>query len=236
MITKSELAKFIDHTLLKPDSTEDDIIRICEEAQEFRFWGVCVAPSWVRLAKKLLRVTNVRVATVVGFPHGNTLPTVKAYEAERSVDEGAQELDMVLNIGLLKSRHFESVQRDIESVTAIAQKHPGSLVKVIIETALLTTDEKVAACEIAIRAGADYVKTSTGFAVSRVKDAPTGATVDDIRIIRRTVGAHIGIKAAGGIRNLRTALSMIEAGATRIGSSSSVAILAEFCGQEAADE
>jgi len=228
MITKSELVKFIDHTVLKPDTTESDIIHICEEAKEFSFWGVCIAPSWVRLAKKLLLGTNVRIATVIGFPHGNTLTTVKAYEAERTIDEGAHELDMVLNIGLLKSRHFEAVQRDIESVRAVAQKYPGSLVKVIIETALLAPEEKITACEIVLRAGADYVKTSTGFAVPAVKGAPSGATVDDVRIMRRTVGESMGVKAAGGIRTLQTALAMINAGATRIGSSSSVAILAEI--------
>lgn len=215
----SDLARYIDHTLLKPDATEADIRRLCAEARQYRFAAVCVNPTWVALCRELLAGTEVAVCTVVGFPLGATLPEVKAYETQRSIEHGAREVDMVMNIGRLKSKQYLQVEEDIAAVVQVAHSH-GVTVKVIIEAALLTDEEKVEACVLAKAAGADYVKTSTGF-------GPGGATVEDVALMRRVVGADVGVKAAGGIRTAETARQMIAAGATRIGASAGVKIVTE---------
>ncbi|MDH7485418.1 MAG: deoxyribose-phosphate aldolase [Anaerolineae bacterium] len=215
----SELASAIDHTLLKPDATEEQVRRLCAEAREYGFAAVCVNPTWVRLCAEALHGTPVRVCTVIGFPLGATTTEVKAYEAAQAIAHGAQEVDMVLNIGALKSRDEDLVRRDIASVVQVAHAQ-GAIVKVILETALLSEEEKVKACELAKAAGADYVKTSTGF-------GPGGATVADVALMRRVVGPEMGIKAAGGIRSAETALAMIAAGATRLGTSAGIQILHE---------
>ncbi len=215
----TDLARYIDHTLLKPDATEDQIRRLCEEARQYHFAAVCVNPTWVSLCRELLAGTDIAVCTVVGFPLGATLPEVKAYETERSIDNGAREIDMVINIGRLKSKQYVYVEEDIAAVVQVAHSR-GALVKVIIEAALLTDEEKVEACVLAKAAGADYVKTSTGF-------GPGGATVEDVALMRRVVGAEMGVKAAGGIRTAEAARQMIAAGATRIGASAGVKIVTE---------
>ncbi len=211
----TDLAGYIDHTLLKPEATEDQIRQLCSEAIEYSFASVCVNPTWVPLAARLLAGAKPVVATVIGFPLGATLPDVKAYETLRTREEGATEFDMVINIGALKSKDFRLVERDIAGVVEAARGH---VVKVIIETALLTDEEKVEACVIAKAAGADFVKTSTGF-------ASKGATVEDVALMRRVVGADMGVKASGGIRSAQDAKAMIEAGATRIGASAGIKIV-----------
>ena len=218
----TNIAKIIDHTLLKPEATRDQIVQLCREAREYGFATVCVNPSYVKLAAELLRGSSVKVCSVVGFPLGATLPEVKAYEARRAIEEGAAEIDMVINIGALKSGDLELVKRDIASVVDVCHAR-GALCKVIIEAALLTDEEKVLACQLARAAGADYVKTSTGF-------GPGGATVRDVALMRRTVGPEMGVKAAGGIRSYEAAKSMVEAGATRIGASAGVKIVREARG------
>ena len=218
----TNIAKIIDHTLLKPEATRDQIVQLCREAREYGFATVCVNPSYVKLAAELLRGSSVKVCSVVGFPLGATLPEVKAYEARRAIEEGAAEIDMVINIGALKSGDLELVKRDIASVVDVCHAR-GALCKVIIEAALLTDEEKVLACQLARAAGADYVKTSTGF-------GPGGATVQDVALMRRTVGPEMGVKAAGGIRSYEAAKSMVEAGATRIGASAGVKIVQEARG------
>ena len=218
----TNIAKIIDHTLLKPEATRDQIVQLCREAREYGFASVCVNPSYVKLAAELLRGSSVKVCSVVGFPLGATLPEVKAYEARRAIEEGAAEIDMVINIGALKSGDLELVRRDIASVVDVCHAR-GALCKVIIEAALLTDEEKVLACQLARAAGADYVKTSTGF-------GPGGATVQDVALMRRTVGPEMGVKAAGGIRSYEAAKSMVEAGATRIGASAGVKIVQEARG------
>ena len=215
-------ASLIDHTLLKPEATEDDIRRLCEEAAQFRFASVCVNPTWVRASTCHLRGADVPVCTVVGFPLGATLADVKAYETRRAIFDGAREIDMVINIGALKSGDDCAVEYDIRSVVEAAHGE-GVLVKTIIETALLTDEEKVRACLAAKRAGADFVKTSTGF-------AKAGATVADVALMRRTVGPELGVKAAGGVRGIADARAMLEAGATRIGASVGVKIAQEAAG------
>jgi len=215
-------ASLIDHTLLKPEATESDIRRLCEEAAKFSFASVCVNPTWVRSSACHLRGTGVPVCTVIGFPLGATLPDVKAYEARRAISHGAGEVDMVINIGALKSGDDCAVEYDIRSVVEAAHEF-GVLCKVIIETALLTDEEKVRACLAAKRAGADFVKTSTGFAKG-------GATVADVALMRRTVGQEMGVKAAGGVKGLDDARAMIEAGATRLGASVGVKIAQEASG------
>jgi len=220
-ISKKDLAKMIDHTSVKPTTTEDDVAKLCEEAEKYRFGSVCVNPTYVSLAARLLKETDVKVCSSVGFPFGVTLPEVKAFEARRAVENGACEIDMVINIGALKSRDYETVKRDIEAVVNVKRYHNDLVVKVIIETGCLTTEEKVMACKLAKEAGADFVKTSTGF----IKG---GATVEDVRLMRETVGEDMGVKAAGGIRTFSQALAMIEAGANRIGTSTGVAIIEEF--------
>ena len=218
----TDIAKIIDHTLLKPEATRDQIGQLCREAREYGFAAVCVNPCYVKLAAELLRGSSVKVCSVVGFPLGATLPEVKAYEARRAIEEGAAEIDMVINIGALKSGDLELVKRDIASVVDVCHAK-GALCKVIIEAALLTDEEKVLACQLAKAAGADYVKTSTGF-------GPGGATVQDVALMRRTVGPEMGVKAAGGIRSYEAAKSMVEAGATRIGASAGVKIVQEARG------
>ncbi len=217
---------FIDHTLLKPEANESDIRRLCEEAAQYKFASVCVNPSWVRSAACNLRGTNVPVCTVVGFPLGATLGDVKAYEARRAIFDGAREVDMVINIGALKSDDDCAVESDIRQVVEASHEY-DVLVKVIIEAALLTDDEKVRACLAAKRAGADFVKTSTGF-------AKHGATVADVALMRRTVGQGMGVKAAGGVKGIDDARAMLEAGATRIGASVGVKIAQEAAGAKPA--
>jgi len=220
-ISRKQLAKMIDHTLIKPTATKDEVIKLCWEAQKH---GVCCAvvnPTYVSLARHMLEATDVKVCSTVGFPIGATLPEAKAFEAEKVVENGAEEIDMVINISALKSKDYETVRKDIEAVVGVKRAHKNVVVKAIIETGLLTDDEKVVACELAKKAGADFVKTSTGLFVG-------GATVEDVRLMRRTVGKGMGVKAAGGIRTLKDALAMIEAGANRIGTSTGVAIIEEM--------
>jgi deoxyribose-phosphate aldolase len=214
----SELASMIDHTALKPETSASQIEQLCSEAREYGFVAVCIPPYWVSLADRLLSGTPTKIATVIGFPHGNTIPDVKCYEAERAIASGAHELDMVINIGALKSGDEQAVLHDIIAVVQVALKSSSVIVKVIIETALLTKDEKVKACRLTEAGGAHFVKTSTGF-------GPAGATREDIILLRSLVGQRMGVKAAGGIRDLATAQSMIQAGASRIGCSASVHIL-----------
>jgi deoxyribose-phosphate aldolase len=220
IVTKEKLAKLIDHTLLKPDATKDDIKRLCEEAKKYGFWSVCVNPTYVPLATDILGETDVKVCSVVGFPLGANTPEVKALEAERAVNDGASEIDMVINIGALKSHDYELVKGDIRKVVERAKARRDTVVKVIIEAGLLTEDEKVLACRLVKESGADFVKTSTGFNAS-------GATVHDVKLMRNTVGSNFGLKASGGIRTYRDATKLIEAGANRIGTSSGVAITGE---------
>ena len=213
------LAGLIDHTLLKPDATEDQIRKLCAEAAEYDFATVCIQPTWVRLAAALLQGTGVGVCTVAGFPLGANTPDVKAYETRRTVFDGATEVDMVINIGALKSRDYRTVEDDIRGVVR-ACREGGALSKVIIEAALLDNDEKMKASTLAAAAGADFVKTSTGF-------GPGGATVEDVALMRRVVGEKIGVKAAGGVRDRATAKQMVQAGATRIGASAGIRIVQE---------
>jgi deoxyribose-phosphate aldolase len=217
-------ASLIDHTLLKPEATDEDIRKLCEEAARYRFASVCVNPTWVRAAACNLQGSGVPVCTVIGFPLGATLADVKAYEARRAILDGAREVDMVINVGALKSGDDCLVQHDIHVVAEVAHEY-NALCKVIIETALLTDDEKVRACLAAKNAGADFVKTSTGFSKG-------GATVADIALMRRTVGADLGVKASGGVKGLEDARAMVEAGATRIGASVGVKIAQEAAGQK----
>ncbi len=219
-------ASLIDHTLLKPEATDDDIKKLCEEAARYRFASVCVNPTWVRAAACNLHGTGVPVCTVIGFPLGATLADVKAYEARRTIFDGAREVDMVINIGALKSGDDCLVEHDIRSVVEVAHEY-DAICKVIIETALLTDDEKVRACLAAKEAGADFVKTSTGFSKG-------GATVADIALMRRTVGSELGVKASGGVKGLDDARKMVEAGATRIGASVGVKIAQEAAGNKPA--
>src|SRR5881227_4127575 len=219
-------ASLIDHTLLKPDATESEINRLCEEAAQYHFASVCVNPTWVRVSACHLQGSGVPVCTVIGFPLGATLSDVKAYEARRAIMDGAREVDMVINVGALKSGDDCAVEYDIRQVCEAAHEY-DVLVKVIIEAALLTDEEKVRACIAAKNAGADFVKTSTGFAKG-------GATVADVALMRRTVGQEMGVKAAGGVRGLDDARAMLEAGATRIGASVGVKIAQEAAGVKTA--
>ncbi|HVB87245.1 MAG TPA: deoxyribose-phosphate aldolase [Candidatus Dormibacteraeota bacterium] len=216
-MTTEEIARLIDHTLLKPEATRREIAKLCEEALQFEFASVCVNPCYVVQAAETLRGSRVRVCTVVGFPLGTTLTSVKIVETEETMKLGAREIDMVINIGALKSGYGASVEADIRAVTD-ASHRGGAICKVIIEAALLSDDDKIRAARAAMNAGADFVKTSTGF-------GPGGATVEEVRLIRSVVGAGMGIKAAGGIRTWQDLQQMIGAGATRIGSSSGVKIL-----------
>lgn len=217
-----EIARLIDHTLLKPDATRSQVETLCAEAREHGFATVCVNPVWVRLCSDLLRGCETRVCTVAGFPLGATPPGVKAFEAAGAVADGASEVDMVMNVGALKSGDYRLVERDIAGVAEVCRRG-GALSKVIIEAALLTDDEKVRACVLSKAACADFVKTSTGF-------GPGGATAADVALMRRVVGPEMGVKAAGGVRDLQAARAMIEAGADRIGASVGVKIVQESRG------
>ncbi|HOS79524.1 MAG: deoxyribose-phosphate aldolase [Chloroflexi bacterium] len=216
---RATLARMIDHTLLKPEATPAEIERLCAEAAEHGFATVCVNPIYVALAANLLHGTPVAVCTVAGFPLGATPTPVKRFEALQVLDDGAVEVDMVIPIGRLKAGQHDVVRDDIYALAQLCHEQ-GALLKVILENALLTDDEKVSACRLAVEAGADFVKTSTGFARS-------GATVADVALMRQTVGPEIGVKAAGGIRTYADALAMIEAGANRLGASASLKILEE---------
>ncbi|MCK1991561.1 deoxyribose-phosphate aldolase [Peribacillus muralis] len=210
------VAGLIDHTLLKADATKEQIKVLCEEAREYNFASVCVNPTWVKYASELLEGSEVKVCTVIGFPLGATTTETKAFETKDAISNGAHEVDMVINIGALKDKDDELVERDIRAV--VAASTGKALSKVIIETSLLTEEEKVRACELAVKAGTDYVKTSTGFSTG-------GATVEDIALMRKTVGPDIGVKASGGVRNTTDAQNVMEAGATRIGASAGVSIV-----------
>jgi len=212
----ANIAKMIDHTLLKADAAKDQIEKLCAEAKEYQFASVCVNPAWVKLASEKLSGTDVKVCTVIGFPLGASTPETKAFETKNAIENGAAEVDMVINIGALKSGDDELVERDIAAV--VSEAKGKALTKVIIETSLLSDDEKVRACELAVKAGTDYVKTSTGFSTG-------GATPEDVALMRKTVGPDIGVKASGGVRSAEDAKKMIEAGATRIGASSGAAIV-----------
>lgn len=214
-----DIAKFIDHTLLKPEATPAEIDKLCQEAKEFHFAAVCVNPPYVKRCADHLRGTDVAVAAVVGFPLGAHTTETKVFETQDAIADGASEIDMVLNIGALKAKEDAVVREDIRAVCQAAH-HGNAIVKVIIEAALLTDDEKVRACQLSREAGADFVKTSTGF-------GPGGATVHDVALMARAVGGELGVKAAGGIRNYEQAQAMIQAGATRIGASAGVKIVQE---------
>lgn len=210
------LAKYIDHTVLKPDTTREAVLTVCREARDNGFFSVCVNPYYVPLVKAELEGTDVKVCSVIGFPLGAGMASIKALEASQAIADGADEIDMVLNVAALKNGELDVVEADIR---AVAEACSGkALLKVILETCLLTDAEKVTGCQLSVKAGADYVKTSTGFSSG-------GATVEDIRLMRKTVGPDIGVKASGGIRDRATALAMVEAGASRIGASASVAIV-----------
>jgi len=214
---ETDLAKIIDHTLLKPDATKEEITKLCNEAKKYSFASVCINPCYVSLCVKLLRDTSVKVCTVIGFPLGANATATKAFEAEHALRDGAKEIDMVMNVGMLKSGEYEYVENDIFAVVTTARRY-GALTKVILETALLTDEEKVKACLLAKRAGADFVKTSTGFSKG-------GATVGDIALMRKVVGSAMGVKASGGVRTREEALAMVASGADRIGASASVKIV-----------
>jgi len=211
------LARMIDHTLLKPDATPDQIAQLCFEARKYQFASVCINPTWVKLCAQLLEGSPVKVCTVIGFPLGASASEVKAFETGNAIDHGATEIDMVINVGALKARELETVARDIRGVVSVAHAR-GMIVKVILETVLLNDEEKTIACLLSKEAGADFVKTSTGFAGG-------GATVHDVALMRRVVGPEIGVKASGGVRTYEDAENMIKAGATRIGASAGVKIL-----------
>lgn len=213
----TQLAQMIDHTLLKAEATKDNIIKLAEEAKEYKFASVCVNPTWVKTAAEVLKdVPEVKVCTVIGFPLGATTTEVKAFETKNAIENGAGEVDMVINIGALKGKQYDVVENDIKAVVEAAKGK--ALVKVIIETSLLTDEEKEIACKLAVQAGTDYVKTSTGFSTG-------GATKEDIALMRKVVGPSIGVKASGGVRSLEDAETMIAVGATRIGASSGIAIV-----------
>lgn len=212
----TNFAAYIDHTLLKADATKQQVLDLCEEARTYSFASVCINPSWVRTAAEALEGTDVKVCTVIGFPLGANTPETKAYETKNAIENGAHEVDMVLNIGALHSGMLEHVQNDIEAVVAAAKGR--ALVKVILETSLLDEVQKRTACELSVLAGADFVKTSTGFSTG-------GATPEDVKLMRSVVGPEIGVKASGGVRSAEDVQAMIDAGATRIGASSGVAIM-----------
>lgn len=212
-----DLARLIDHTLLKPEATKSEVEKLCAEAKKYNFASVCINPSYVPLCSKLLRDTAVKVCTVIGFPLGATTTAAKAFEAENALREGAKEIDMVINVGMLKSGEYDYVENDIFAVVTTGRRY-GALSKVILETALLTDEEKVKGCLLAKHAGADFVKTSTGFSKG-------GATVGDIALMRKVVGSSMGVKASGGVRTREDALAMVASGADRIGASASVKIV-----------
>ena len=211
------MGRYVDHTLLKPDATKDQIAQLCYEAKKYEFASVCVNPTHVKLSAELLKGSNVDVCTVIGFPLGASSPAVKAFETETALNDGATEIDMVINVGALKAKDFDLVAQDINGVVRMAHAS-GAIVKVIIETSLLDEDEKVTACLLSKEAGADFVKTSTGFSGG-------GATVEDIALMRKVVGPEMGVKASGGVRDYEDAKNMVQAGATRIGASAGVKIV-----------
>ena len=212
---KKNIANMIDHTVLKAFSSREDVIKVCSEAKEHGFFSVCINPTHIELAKKELEGSNVKVCTVIGFPLGANTSEVKAFETKDAIAKGAHEVDMVINIGALKDKNYDLVYNDIKAVVDAANKE--ALVKVIIETCYLTDEEKAIACELSVKAGADYVKTSTGFGTG-------GSTPEDIKLMRDVVGANIGVKASGGVRTTEDAIKVIDAGASRIGASSSISI------------
>lgn len=212
------LASFIDHTILKPDSTKEEVKKVCTEAKKYKFASVCVNPYYVELVSKELNNTDINTTCVVGFPLGQSTSETKGFETKEVIKLGADEIDMVINIAALKNRELDTVKKDIESVIKAAS---GKTVKVIIETCLLNRDEKILACETAKNCGADFVKTSTGFSVG-------GATTEDVKLMKSIVGENMGVKASGGVRTLKDAKTLIKAGASRIGASSSVDIIKEM--------
>lgn len=212
------LAKYVDHTLLKQDATRDQIKQLCEEAAEHVFASVCVNPYWVSYASELLADSEAKVCTVIGFPLGANTTTTKVFEAKDAIANGAGEVDMVINVGELKAKNYDFVQKDIEAV--VAASHPDVIVKVIIETCLLTKEEIVKACELSVAAKADFVKTSTGFSTG-------GATVEDVKLMKETVGDNALVKASGGVRSLEDAKNMIAVGADRLGTSSGIALVSD---------
>ena len=212
---KKNIAKMIDHTVLKAFSTREDVIKVCKEAKEYGFFSVCINPTHIELAKKELEGSTVKVCTVIGFPLGANTSEVKAFETKDAIAKGAHEVDMVINIGALKDKEYDLVYNDIKAVVDAANKE--ALVKVIIETCYLTDEEKKIACELSVKAGADYVKTSTGFGTG-------GSTPEDIKLMRDVVGPNIGVKASGGVRTTEDAIKVINAGASRIGASASISI------------
>lgn len=216
MISKEYIASIIDHTVLKSDAVPAEIIKLCREAAEYKFASVCINPCYVKLAKSELHESAVKVCTVIGFPLGASSTAVKAFETAKAIEDGADEVDMVLNVGMLKSGEYDYVKQDIEAVVQAAKEK--ALVKVILETCLLTDEEKIKACKLAKEAGTDFVKTSTGF-------SKWGAKAEDIKLMRDTVGSEIGVKASGGVHNYEEAVLMIENGATRIGASASIKII-----------
>ena len=211
-----DYAKMIDHTLLKTDAQKKDLDKLLLEAKKYNFMSVCVSPIWVKYAAEQLKDTNVKVCTVIGFPQGATPTEVKVFETKNAIENGATEVDMVIPVGVLKDKDYIAVENDIRAVVEAAKSK--ALTKVIIETCLLTDEEKIIACELSQKAGADFVKTSTGFSTA-------GATVKDIRLMRETVGEQMGVKASGGVRSREDADAMIKAGATRIGTSNGVKIV-----------
>ena len=217
MMNGNQLAAYIDHTLLKADATEQDIIKLCEEAKQYRFATVCIQPCWVKLASQQIQDDrSVGITTVIGFPLGANTTSIKALEAKQAIADGATEIDMVLNVGYLKSGFLSAVKSDIEAV--VNASDTKAIVKVILETSLLTNEEITIACQLAVEAGARFVKTSTGFSSG-------GATTEHIALMRQTVGEQVGVKASGGIRDYETAVAMIAAGATRLGASAGIAIV-----------
>lgn len=214
-----DISSKIDHTILKPEADRESIVKLCEEAKKYNFAAVCVNPYYVGLCSELLKDSGVNVATVIGFPLGANTSEVKSFETKDAIDNGANEIDMVINIAALKNREYDLVREDIEKVVQASKDR--AIVKVIIETALLTEKEKIKACEISKEAGADYVKTSTGFSIA-------GATVPDVELMKSIVGDSMKVKASGGIRDTETAKAMIQAGASRLGTSSGVKIIEEM--------
>ena len=215
-MTREEVARFIDHTLLKPEATYNDIKKLCEEAKKYHFYAVCINPSFVKMAKEFLKDTDIKVATVIGFPLGADSINTNVYETKDAILNGADEVDMVINIGALKSKDYAYIYDEIRAIKSVAKE---KVLKVIIEAPVLTYEEKIIACSISKAAGADFVKTSTGFSKQG------GATVEDVKLMKAIVGDNVGVKAAGGIRTFEKAVEMINAGANRIGASSSVRIM-----------
>lgn len=220
-MTRRELAHRIEHSLLRPEATAAQVRTLCEEARRYGFAAVCVPPVWVARAARILAGERTRIASVIGFPHGTTLAAVKAFEAEQVLDRGAHELDLVLHVGALRGGDDAAILDEVRAVVDVAHRQPRTVVKVILETGLLSDEEKTHAARIAASAGADFVKTSTGF-------GPGGASVHDVALLHRAVGDRLGVKAAGGIRDLATARALLAAGATRLGCSASVAIVSEL--------